>query len=131
MKPLLTLTHECTWEQALAPHSKSVLYTLVRALEIKRQQLLYIHPEGQLKRLVKVWLVRDLTPLEDQMRLEDKEELKSGAFVGSFFYIKLHLQERNKYQFLFDSQMENSLMSLYNRLKSLYLPSLTRSPVLT
>lgn len=51
MKPLLTLTHECTWEQALAPHSKSVLYTLVRALEIKRQQLLYIHPEGQLKRL--------------------------------------------------------------------------------
>lgn len=74
--------------------------------------------------------MRDLTPLEDQMRLEDKE-LKSGALVGSFFYIKLHLQERNKYQFLFDSQMENSLMSLYNRLKSLYLPLLTRSPVLT
>lgn len=49
-KPILTLTHECTWEQALAPHSKSVLYTVVRALEIKRQQLLYIHPEGQLKR---------------------------------------------------------------------------------
>lgn len=48
------LSHESTWEQALAPHSKSVLYTVVRALEIKRQQLLYIHPEGQLKR----WLPR-------------------------------------------------------------------------
>lgn len=48
------LSHKSTWEQALAPHSKSVLYTVVRALEIKRQQLLYIHPEGQLKR----WLSR-------------------------------------------------------------------------
>lgn len=55
--------------------------------------------------------MRDLTPLEDQMRLEEKEELKSGAFVGSFFYIKLHLEDRNKCQFLLDSQMENSLKS--------------------
>lgn len=88
MKPILTLTHERTWEQALAPHSKSVLYTVVRALEIKRQQLLYIHPEGQLKRLV--WFVRDLAPLEDWTRLAGME---SGAFVGSFFDIQLHLQD--------------------------------------
>lgn len=48
------LSHKSIWEQALIPHSKSVLYTVVRALKIKRQQLLYIHPEGQLKR----WLSR-------------------------------------------------------------------------
>lgn len=105
MKPILTLTHERTWEQALAPHSKSVLYTVVRALEIKRQQLLYIHPEGQLKRLV--WFVRDLAPLEDWTRLAGME---SGAFVGSFFDIQLHLEERNKCQFcLMGRWMERSL----------------------
>lgn len=37
--------------------------------------------------VIKVWFVKDLIPLEDQMRLEGEEDLKSGAFVGSFFYI--------------------------------------------
>lgn len=41
--------------------------------------------------VIKIRFGTDLTPLEDQMRLEGKEELKSGAFVSSFFYIKLHL----------------------------------------
>lgn len=43
--------------------------------------------------------MRDLTPLEDLMRLEEKEELKSGAFVGSFFYIKLHLEDKTSISF--------------------------------
>lgn len=38
--------------------------------------------------------MRYLIPLEDQMRLEGKEDLKSGAFVGSLFYIQLHLKEK-------------------------------------
>lgn len=41
--------------------------------------------------VIKIWFVRDLTPLEDQMKLEGKESLKSGAFVSSLFYIELHL----------------------------------------
>lgn len=40
--------------------------------------------------VIKIQFVTDLTPLEDQMKLEGKD-LKSGAFVSSLFYIELHL----------------------------------------
>lgn len=53
--------------------------------------------------------MRYLIPLEDQMKLEGKEDLKSGAFVGSLFYIQLHLEERNKHQFHASRRMEKSL----------------------
>lgn len=124
MKPLLTLTHECTWEQALAPHSKSVLYTLVRALEIKRQQLLYIHPEGQLRRLGYQGMVGERSysaGRSDEAWRKGRVEIR--CLCGLVLLHKAASGGQNKYQFLLDSQMENSL-------KSLHLPSLTRFPVL-
>lgn len=42
--------------------------------------------------VIKIQFVTDLTPLEDQMKLEGKEDLKSGAFVSSLFYVELHLE---------------------------------------
>lgn len=42
--------------------------------------------------VIKLQFVTDLTPLEDQTKLEGKEDLKSGAFVSSLFYIELHLE---------------------------------------
>lgn len=41
--------------------------------------------------VIKLQFVTDLTPLEDQTKPEGKEDLKSGAFVSSLFYIELHL----------------------------------------
>lgn len=42
--------------------------------------------------VIKIQFVTDLTLLEDQMKLEGKEDLKSGAFVSSLFYVELHLE---------------------------------------
>lgn len=50
--------------------------------------------------VIKIWFVRDLTPLEDQMKLEGKESLKSGAFVSSLFYIELHLERETSISLL-------------------------------
>lgn len=73
--------------------------------------------------VIKIQFVTDLTPLEDQMRLEGKEDLKSGAFVSSLFYIELHL-ERETSSSPVGIQVGEWKIKACNRLnrKCLYLP---------
>lgn len=91
------LSDNWTWEQALVPRSKSVLYTVVRALK-EAAAALHSPRRPAEEMVIKVQFVTDLTPLEDQMRLEGKEDLKSGAFVSSLFYIELHLERETSNQ---------------------------------
>lgn len=74
--------------------------------------------------VIKIWFVRDLTPLEDQMKLEGKESLKSGAFVSSLFYIELHLEKETSISLLGIQVGEWKKKKACNRLnrKCLYLP---------
>lgn len=73
--------------------------------------------------VTKIRFVTDLTPLEDQMKLEGKESLKSGAFVSSLFYIELHLERETSIS-LVGIQVGEWKKKACNRLnrKCLYLP---------
>lgn len=73
--------------------------------------------------VTKIRFVTDLTPLEDQMKHEGKESLKSGAFVSSLFYIELHLERETSIS-LVGIQVGEWKKKACNRLnrKCLYLP---------